>query len=320
MGRPTRVEMTGKLEEETVQGVVFDIQRMSIHDGPGIRTTVFLKGCPLNCVWCHNPEGYSKTAQLAFSPDLCIGCGYCFEHCPNNAHVMVDGEHRIDREQCRACFACVEECYSQALEVVGKTMTVAEVLGEVLKDKAFYEESGGGMTLSGGEPLGQPEFSRALLEGAKASGLHTCVETCGLGAPVDLDALAPFVDVFLFDYKETDPGRHRAYTGRSNAGILDNLRRLDERGAAILLRCPIIPGLNLRDDHIRGIAELAQSLEHCQAVQIMGYHALAGAKRARLGIAGTPPELGDLHEMSRDEIESVVAQLRRLGAANVTPD
>lgn len=305
----------GNTHEKTIRGMVFDVQRMSIHDGPGIRTTVFLKGCPLSCVWCHNPEGRERRPQLAFTPMLCIGCELCFQRCPQGAHVMIDGEHRLLRDRCIECFACAEECYSGALEIVGREWSVAEVLAEVVKDKPFYEESGGGMTVSGGEPLAQFEFAKHLLLGAKERGLHTCVETCGHVPTGPLEDLVPLVDLFLFDCKETDPERHLEYTGHSNEQILRNLRFLDEHGAAIILRCPIVPGVNLRDDHLRGIVSLARSLKNCQAIHVIGYHALGDAKRTRLGEQEEQPPFPN---MTRQEVEAVVAQIRELGGENVS--
>ena len=299
--------------DAALAGRIFDIQRFSIHDGPGIRTTVFLQGCPLDCAWCHNPEGRVPGPQLAFSPTLCIGCGYCLRHCPNGAHVL-DGEaHRLDRQVCAACFACAEGCYSGALEVLGSERTVADVLDEVLRDRPFYEESGGGVTLSGGEPLAQPAFAEALLRAAKDAGLHTCLETCGAVPWEDLEAVAPHIDLFLYDWKETDPKRHRAFTGRDNASIRENLRRLHERGADIILRCPVIPGINLRDDHLAGIADLARALPRLKGVKVMAYHRLGDGKRERLGLAPETRLPGDLDNMRPGEAEAVAARLRELG-------
>jgi len=292
------------------KGMVFDIQRMSIHDGPGIRTTVFLKGCPLQCLWCHNPEGRATRPQLAFTPSLCIGCGFCFRRCPNDGHVMVDGEHQLRREPCVECFGCVEQCYSNALEVIGKEMAAEEVLAEVEKDNPFYVESGGGMTLSGGEPLLQFDFTKALLEGARERHIHTCLETCGVGPTDRSHELVDLVDLFLFDCKETDPERHIAQTGASNDIILANLRRLDALGAALVLRCPIVPGINLREDHLQGIVDLAASLTHCQAIHVMPHHRLGDAKRTRLGL---PPNDHVIPDMTREEIEAVLDRLRTLG-------
>lgn len=303
------------ITEDTFVGSIFDIQRMSINDGPGIRTTVFLKGCPLECLWCHNPEGRAGRPHLAFTPRLCIGCGYCFRRCPNEAHVMEGEEHRINRERCSECFACVEECYANALEVIGREETVSNVLKEVMKDKPFYDESGGGMTLSGGEPLAQPEFTKRLLAGARERGLHTCLETSGFGNQRDLLGLVPLVDLFLYDCKETDPARHKEYTGRDNAPILDNLRALDAEGAAIILRCPIVPGLNLREEHLAGIVTLVKSLAHCEAIHIMGHHALGEGKRVRIGEPSD--DRPGYPNMTREEIQDVVQRVRDLGGENV---
>ena len=191
------------------EGMVFDIQRFSIHDGPGIRTTVFLKGCPLRCRWCHNPEGIPPEPMLSFTPSRCVGCGRCLEACPRKAHQNRGGEHTLDRSLCQVCGRCAEACCSGALEIVGKRMSVEEVLREVLSDRAFYETSGGGMTLSGGEPLLQGDFCEALLGEAKRQGLHCCVETSGLATWELIDRLRPLVDLWLYDLKETDAQQHR---------------------------------------------------------------------------------------------------------------
>jgi len=304
--------------QKPAAGIVFDIQRFSIHDGPGIRTTVFLKGCPLRCQWCHNPESLAPKPELSFVPALCIGCGYCVQHCPNGAHVLVDGTHRLRRELCRGCLQCIVGCYSGALEAVGREMTAEDVIAEVVRDRPFYEESGGGMTLSGGEPMLQFEFSRAVLAAARAKALHTCIETGGFAPEEQYRSILPFVDLFLYDFKESDPARHLAFTGQPNELILRNLRLLDAAGARIILRCPLIPGCNLRDDHLAAVARMSQELAHCEAVHVMGYHRLGQSKRARLGLAaGTAPETEGLG-LPEQELVAAIEKLRARGAKNVS--
>ena len=273
-----------------MKGRIFQIQRFSIQDGPGIRTTVFLKGCPLNCLWCHNPESRSPKPQIFFSPAQCIGCKACVELCSQGAHKIENGDHELDREACVICGECTTGCYTGALEVVGREASVEEVLAEVLKDRPFYETSGGGMTLSGGEPLAQFEFSRAILTAARANGLHTCVETSGFAPFAHLSALLPLVDLFYIDCKETDPARHLEYTGVALAPIVENLTRLDALGAVTALRCPIIPGLNAREDHFQGIAALANRLVNIKEVQILPYHPLGRSKLERLGHPDSNPD------------------------------
>jgi glycyl-radical enzyme activating protein len=272
-------------------GRVFDIQRFSLHDGPGIRTTVFLKGCPLRCVWCHNPEGVSPSELVSFLPDKCMGCGECVRVCPNNAHRLeeaaTDGStvtHVYDRERCQACGRCTQVCDTRTLEYVGRRMTVAEVMKEVRQDKAFYATSGGGLSISGGEPLAQIDFTVALLSAAREEGLHRCVETSGFASWGRFEALLPLVDIFLFDFKETDPERHAKLAGQSNEIILRNLRALYDAGARIQLQCPIVPGFNERDDHLAGIAALALSLPNLAGVQLLPYHPLGKSKLARFGL------------------------------------
>lgn len=267
-----------------IRGSIFEIQRFSIHDGPGIRTTVFMKGCPLRCIWCHNPEAISSHPSLAFDPRKCIGCGYCFRICPRGAHSMAGEQHRLDRQQCECCGRCTEECYAQALEFVGREVSVEDVIEEVLRDTPFYETSGGGMTLSGGEPTFQFDFAIGLLRAAKNRGLHTVVQTCGYAEPEKFEAMLPLVDLFMFDIKETDPEKHVQFTGVPLKRIQQNLRMLHDCGAKVLMRSPIIPGCNERDDFLAGLESLAKSLPNLTGVELMTYNPLGESKVARFGL------------------------------------
>ena len=271
------------MSDADITGLVFDIQKFSIHDGPGIRTTVFLKGCPLKCAWCHNPESQEMRAEISFLPEKCIGCGYCFKVCPHGCHVMEQNVHVFDRTNCDRCGLCTVECYAQALELIGKTMSVDEVITEVMKDKPFYETSKGGMTISGGEPLSQFAFTKALLERAKKENLHTCIETSGQGPADRLRELLPIVDIFLYDYKETDSAFHEDFTGVPNHLILKNLAMLQEEEARIVLRCPLIPGKNDRDAHLHGIAEVANRFNRIEQVDLLPYHPLGRSKSEKIG-------------------------------------
>jgi len=295
-----------------VTGLIFEVQRFSIHDGPGIRTTVFMKGCPLRCIWCHNPESAAPRPELSFVPSKCIGCGYCFRICPRGAHQMKEDQHVLDRGVCEVCGSCTDECYAQALEMVGHEATVGEVIDEVLRDQPFYETSSGGITLSGGEPTFQIEFTEALLRISRSAGLHTCVETCGHAEYERLERILPLVDLFLYDVKETDPVRHAEFTGASNERILENLRRLHDDGAAIRMRCPLIPGLNDREDHFEALTALAESLPRIEGIEVMPYHPLGESKTERFGLdASRRPEA-----LTPDKatIAAWVDRLRALGA------
>ncbi len=272
-------------ELSKLTGRIFDIQRFSIHDGPGITTTVFLKGCPLRCLWCHNPESIRPEPLLSFTPDKCISCGSCAKVCPNKAHVMDGQQGRVFlRERCSVRGECSEVCPSRALELIGRDVSCEDVLEQVLRDRLFYEISGGGITLSGGEPLLQIDFAEALLTGAKTAGLHTAVETAGHVAFARLARVAPHTDLFLYDIKETDDALHRKYTGVPATGILDNLRALHNTGASILVRLPIVPGLNDRQNHFREVANIVGPLSGLLGVEVMPYHSLGIGKRRRFGL------------------------------------
>ena len=295
-------------------GIVFDIQRGSIHDGPGIRTTVFLKGCPLRCIWCHNPEAAQPGPQLCFQERRCADCGRCVPACTRGAHFFLNRRHAIHFDRCEACGACVLGCDYSALRIVGSELPAENVMKEVRADIDFYRASGGGITLSGGEPLLQPEFARELLLLCKEAGIHTCVETSGFAAAPIFERTIPYIDLLLFDYKLTDAALHRQYTGVSYELILQNLDTAYRAGVPIVLRCPLIPGINDNDAHLRGIADLNARYPRLQGVEIMPYHNLGISKSQAIGAEQM------FHARMPDEAEreSWRTRLIELGCASVT--
>ena len=245
-----------------MKGMLFNIQKFCTKDGPGIRTTVFLKGCPLRCLWCHNPESQSVEIEKMENP----------------------------------------------FETVGYKMTADEVMKEILKDKEFYENSGGGLTLSGGEPLFQAEFCLELLKKAKENGLHVCMETCGYVGKHVLEKTIDFVDIYLFDYKETSPQKHKEFTGVANVQILENLRCLDKAGKQIVLRCPIIPGYNDNEEHLKGIAHVANSLDNLIEIEIEPYHVFGTEKYKRLN---RKYGLLDVETPKKEMIDTWIAEIQK---------
>lgn len=270
--------------DAAVKGVIFDIKKFAIHDGPGIRTTVFFKGCPLRCKWCHNPESQAFGPQLAQFRRNCIGCGRCIEVCPQQAIVATAEGPFIDREACRNCGTCASVCYAEALVLHGREVTVAEVLGEVEKDRLFYENSGGGMTLSGGEPLAQPEFATALLREGRRRGLHSAVDTCGHVPWKVLKQAAELADLILYDVKTLDRAKHLEGTGRPNDRILANLERLGNGATPVYVRVPVVPGLNDTPQELEAIGRLAERLPAVREVELLRYHSLGEGKYDSLGM------------------------------------
>ncbi len=295
-----------------MKGLVTDIQRFSVHDGPGIRTTVFLKGCSLRCAWCHNPETLRPGPELQVLPERCIGCGTCVEACPNGARVEEGGAIRHVRELCKACGLCAATCYAGGLVLVGREMDSAEVLAEVLEDAPFYRSSGGGMTLSGGEPLCQPEFSRELLAGAKAAGVGTAVETSLAVSWDRVAAVLPFTDLFLVDIKVLDPACHRRWTGAPNDQILENARRLSGEGRPLVVRTPVVPGVNDTAESIGAIADFVRDFPSMAAYEILPYHPLGTGKYRSLGIecrfdGAAPPAAGLLEKLAGEAARRGIA-------------
>ena len=265
--------------------IITNIQGFSIHDGPGIRTVVFFKGCPLSCQWCANPECLSGTPQMGFIETLCTDCGTCLEICTNKAIRSSEGEHRIDYSRCKSCGNCRDHCYYGALVRYGESMTVAEVWDAVRGDKAFYDNSGGGVTVSGGEPLLWATFVRELFELSHQELISTCIETCGLADSEALLEVIPVTDHFLFDLKHMDPDTHRKYTGQSNSQIPRNAALVLEHGADVIFRHPLIPGVNDSIGNIAATAKFLTSLgKNAIRLQIMPYHRVGQSKYKALNI------------------------------------
>ena len=250
---------------------IFDIQRASFVDGPGIRTTVFFKGCNLKCAWCHNPESQSREKQMLFHKNRCAGCGKCKEKCPNSL------------EKCELCGKCALYCPHDAREICGKEYTVCEVMREVLKDKAIYEGSGGGVTFSGGECMLQIDFLEAILKKCKEEGIHTAVDTAGHLPFEYFERILPFTDLFLYDIKCLDSEKHEKYTGVKNERILENLERLLKCGASVWVRIPVIPTVNDTKEEIQGIKTLLDAFGKPERIELLPYHAMGEHKYAALG-------------------------------------
>ena len=263
-------------------GTIFDIQRFSVHDGPGIRTLVFFKGCPLACLWCSNPESQRFGAELLFDPEKCVACGGCAEVCPHRAVRLEANRVQYERERCAACGRCVEVCYAEARTMAGKRVTVTEVVAEVCKDEPFFVRSGGGVTLGGGEPLAQAEFARGILMECRVRGIHTAIETCGHVPWPAIKAMLPWTDLFLFDLKHLDALKHRTHTGGDVDLILSNLKRLATVVASVTLRVPVIPEFNDTPEDIRAIAERVVSLGITE-MHLLSYHRLGQNKYRLLG-------------------------------------
>lgn len=269
------------------KGIITDIKRFAVHDGDGIRTTVFFKGCPLNCIWCHNPENISFNAELEYHSKKCIGCGECALACSQNSHSFVNGVHLFSRQTCIGCGTCESVCLGEALKHRGRQVTVQELMPVLLEDADYYNSSGGGVTLSGGECLSQADLCAELLRALKAEGINTAVDTCGYAPRSAFDKVAEHTDVFLYDIKAIDEDVHIKCTGRGNKLILDNLRYIDSLGKTTEIRIPYVPGYN--SDQIGKIKEFLEELKHVSRVKVLAYHNYAEYKYNALGIKNTLP-------------------------------
>ncbi|MGL4736232.1 MAG: glycyl-radical enzyme activating protein [Cellulosilyticaceae bacterium] len=272
-----------QLQTQPIQtGIIFNIQKFSVHDGPGIRTTVFMKGCPLRCKWCHNPEGLAKRQQLQYMATQCIGCQKCAQVCQQGVHTFGNQVHLVDAKKCTLCEACMAACPAQALVRCGDVMTVQQVMQEVLEDQVFYGETGG-VTFSGGEALMQSPFVTEVLSACKAEGIHTAIDTSGYCKWEDLERTLPYCDLYLYDIKSLNLAKHKELTGVEPTLILENLKRLDAAQKPIWIRVPVIGGLNANEQEMREIAQFIKSLSHVAQTTLMPYHVLGKEKYQTLG-------------------------------------
>lgn len=274
-----------KYKKDEIEGLIFNIERYAVHDGPGIRTLVFLKGCPLRCLWCDNPEGQEPYPQLLFNSNKCGVCGECLKVCPTHAtYLSKNGKIKINRKVCANSRECIKVCLYAARVIAGEYMTVKVVIDEVLKDSVFYQNSGGGVTLGGGEVTMQAEFARETLKVCKENNINTAIETCGYSKWENLYKVLEFTDLVLYDIKSMNPQIHKKYTGVSNKLILENVKKIAEIKIPIIIRVPVIPGVNSSESHIRMIIEFVKdSIKTVQKIHFLPYHELGIAKFERLG-------------------------------------
>jgi len=270
---------TGK--DESTRGVIFNIQRYSIHDGPGIRTTVFLKGCPLECFWCQNPESQRKKPEVFLNKEKCTLCGQCVAICPTGASTLSAESSTIDRSKCIGCGKCVEACPNEARSLVGREATVDEVMQEVVRDRRFYENSGGGVTLGGGEPATQPEFALAILQRCKEEGLHTVLDTCGYAPWPIIEKLLEYTDLVLYDIKCMDAKKHHGATGKPNDIILENAKRI-AKYKPMMVRVPMIPGFSDSAEEVRAIANFVKEELGSVDIDLLPYNKWGESKYERL--------------------------------------
>lgn len=298
-----------------MQGIIFDIQRFALHDGPGIRTTVFLKGCPLICKWCCNPESQEMKEQLAYDSTKCKDSLACVADCKPGAHSSILNFHQFRSSKCTACGACANSCSNNALKFYGYRKTSDEIITEVLKDRDYFRNSEGGLTLSGGEPLHQILFATEILKKAKAENIHTCLETSGFADRDKVMEIAAYTDLFLYDYKMTDDQQHLKYIGVSNQKIIENLGLLATLKKEVILRCILIPGLNDNEQHFRAIANLSNKYSNISKVELMLYHDYGSHKYAPLGMKYWPEAPDETTPKAKGD--EWLMGIKKLGGKNI---
>lgn len=291
-----------------IAGMIFDIKRYAIHDGPGIRTTVFFKGCRLHCSWCHNPEGQSFDPELMIWPERCIRCKTCVSACLNSAVSTANSLIVTDRSKCKACGVCAEKCPANAREIVGKKFSVDGLMQEVEKDVPFYDESGGGVTISGGAPLAQLRFLNAFLSACKKERIHVALDTNGYAKTEIVMKVSRNVDLFLYDLKVMDDKKHKLHTGVSNKLILKNLKRLDSLGKRIIVRFPLIPSVNSDEENVHGMIDFVSRLRNVEEIDILPYHRLGIEKAKRLG-----KKAKSFKKSSDEMVENIAKELKSFG-------
>jgi pyruvate formate lyase activating enzyme len=287
-----------------MKGIIFDTQNYAIYDGPGIRTLIFLKGCPLRCVWCQNPESHKLQPQISYFEEKCVRCEQCVEACPNDALQLLDNKIQRDESLCVVCGSCVDACPNEVMEVIGEQKSVKELVEIALRDKPFYDNSGGGITISGGEPTMQYEFLIELLKAMKEQDIHTAIETCGYFKEDLLLSLVEYTDLFLFDFKQMNSSIHKEYTGVPNEMILSNFQLLHSMIGSdrIIPRIPLIPGINIAEENLDAIASFLKQINYQGSVHLMPYNKLTKTKYEKLGMGHLYEDMGELLDKDLEDI------------------